>query len=152
MKKFILAIMMALPLVGMLTSCDEERDVIIIEEALPLKTDVLYIVGDATPAGWNIDDPFKLTKSEENKFIFTFTGHLNTGEFKAPLSTGNWGCNYVMPMTNGCKINHGGCAEKGFQVIPNGNPDFKWYVEEAGDYILTFDLMNYTIDVKYTGN
>lgn len=140
--------MMVLPLVGMLTSCDEERDVIIIDQALPMKTDVLYIVGDATPVGWNIDAPYQLTKSEDNKFIFTFRGHLNTGEFKAPLTTGNWGCNYIMPMTNGCKINRNGAAESGFQVIQNGNPDYKWYVEEAGEYELTFDLMNYTITAK----
>lgn len=143
---------MALPLCGLFSSCDEERDVIIIEEALPLKTDALYIVGDATPAGWNIDAPTKLTRSEDNKFIYTFTGHLNTGEFKAPLTTGNWGCNYVMPISNGCKITHNGVEDSKFQVVPNGDPDLKWRVEEAGDYVLTFDLANYTIEAKYTGN
>ena len=37
-----------------LTGCDEEKDPIIIEGDLPIKTSVLYMVGDATPNGWDI--------------------------------------------------------------------------------------------------
>lgn len=151
MNKIILAALMALPLCGLLVSCDEEREVIIIEEELPLKTANLYIVGDATPAGWNIDAPTPLTQSADDPLVWSWTGHLNPGEFKAPLTTGNWGCNYLMPLTDQCPITHSGAAEPKFQVVPGGNPDWKWRVQEGGDYTITFNLRTYAFDVKYNG-
>lgn len=34
------------------TGCEGEKDLIIIEGNLPIKTSTLYMVGDATPNGW----------------------------------------------------------------------------------------------------
>lgn len=33
-------------------SCDSEKELIIIDGNLPIKTSTLYMVGDATPNGW----------------------------------------------------------------------------------------------------
>lgn len=72
-------------------SCDDDKDIVMITEELPLKVDHLYMVGDATPTGWSIDNPTELTKSETDKYIFTYHGKLGTGELKFPLSKGDWG-------------------------------------------------------------
>ena len=42
-----------------ITGCDEEKDPIIIEGDLPIKTSALYMVGDATPNGWDIAIPLR---------------------------------------------------------------------------------------------
>lgn len=141
-----------LALVGIclsMASCSDEKEVIIIEGNLPIKTANFYMVGNATPAGWNIDEPVALTRSEEDPLVFVYNGPLYRGEIKCPLSTGNWGCNYVMPITHYIEINKDGCAETNFDLVNGGNPDKKWNVTEAGIYTLTFDLRNWTIDVKY---
>ena len=67
----------------------------VITEELPLKVDHLYMVGDATPAGWSIDNPFEMTRDTENKYLFTYHGKLKTGEIKLPLSKGDWGATFV---------------------------------------------------------
>ena len=77
----------ALTLTAALTSCEGEKDLIIIEEDLPIKTSTLYMVGDATPNGWNIDAPTQLNK--ESQYIFTFEGELKKGEMKCCMTTGS---------------------------------------------------------------
>lgn len=47
-----------------LTGCDSEKDLVIIDGQLPLKTSTLFMVGDATPSGWSIDNPTPMTQSE----------------------------------------------------------------------------------------
>ncbi|MCQ2236649.1 MAG: SusF/SusE family outer membrane protein [Bacteroidales bacterium] len=141
-----------LALVGIcfsMASCSDEKDVIIIEGNLPIKTANLYMVGNATPAGWNIDEPVALTRSEEDPLIFVYNGPLYRGEIKCPLTTGNWNCNYVMPITHYIEINKNGCAERNFDLVNGGQPDKKWNVTEAGVYTLIFDLRNWTLDVTY---
>lgn len=134
-----------------LTGCSDEKEIVVIEGNLPIKTSALYMVGDATPAGWNIDNPVQMTQSEEDPMTFTYTGALYAGELKCPLTTGNWGCTYLMPVENGCVINSNGVAANTFNLVPGGDPDYKWRVEDAGNYTLTFDLRNWTFNVEYLG-
>ena len=141
----VLMTMMPLAFAG----CSDEKDIILIEGNLPIKTNVLYMVGDATPAGWDISNPTPYGQSETDALVFTYTGHLNTGEMKCPLTTGNWGCTYLMPVENGCPISRSGVAANTFSLVPGGNPDYKWVVQDAGNYTLTFDLRNWTFDVQY---
>ena len=54
-----------------LTGCDGEKDINIIEGDLPIKTSTLYMVGDATPNGWSIDNPTPFTATEEDPLVFT---------------------------------------------------------------------------------
>ena len=71
------ATLMALCLVG----CDEEKDPVIIEGDLPIKTSSLFMVGDATPNGWDNNNPTALVK--KSKYIFEYEGELKAGEMKA---------------------------------------------------------------------
>ncbi|WP_029905369.1 SusF/SusE family outer membrane protein [Prevotella sp. 10(H)] len=105
----------------------------------------VYMVGDATPAGWDITNPYPMRKSESNPHIFTYSGFLNAGEMKLPLEsgTGNWDCNYLMPIQNGANIN-----SKHVMFVSKGNPDNKWVISKAGIYSVTLDTDKMTIDFK----
>ncbi|MDE6305283.1 MAG: SusF/SusE family outer membrane protein, partial [Muribaculaceae bacterium] len=61
-----------------LSGCEGEKDLIIIEGNLPIKTSALYMVGDATPNGWSIDNPTPLTAEGEDPLIFSWEGELNS--------------------------------------------------------------------------
>ncbi len=134
-----------------LLSCEGEKDLIVIEGNLPIKTETLYMVGDATPAGWNIDAPTALTPTEDDPLVFVYEGNLNAGEFKCPLKPGNWGGVFVMPETNGCKISKSGIEDNSIALMPTGQPDNKWRVEDAGKYKLTFDLRNWSVVAVHVG-
>ena len=83
----------------------------------------LWIVGDATPNGWNIDAPNEMKVSPFNPYIFTYNEVLNAGEFKIPTTTGNWGADFYRPLTNHPPITDTSA------VLTFGNanpPDDKW--------------------------
>jgi hypothetical protein len=100
----------------------------------------LWIVGDATPAGWDIDKPTPMVQSAGDPYEFTYTGELKVGAFKAPTATGNWNCDYFMPPTNG----EGITATK-VSVIKGGSPDNQWKITEAGNYKITINQLLETI-------
>lgn len=114
----------------------------------PLETETLYIVGDATPAGWNIDAPTQLTKVSQ--YVFQYEGAMTAGEMKACMTTGDWGVPFIRPTFGGCKINKSGVENSEF--VFKANPDDKWQVEEYGQYRLTFDLEHWTLTVEELKN
>lgn len=102
----------------------------------------LWIVGNATPAGWDIDHPTPMLQTPGNPYEFTYTGPLSAGEFKIPTSTGNWGTDYFMPPAGGA-----GVTETNAILIPGGNPDNKWTVAVAGNYKITLNQLYETISI-----
>lgn len=102
----------------------------------------LWIVGDATPAGWNIDAPVEMTRSDD--YVFTWTGQLSPGEFKFPISTGNWGTGFFMPFAADESIN---ATTMTFRAT--GSPDTKWRVQpgEEGTYSITLNQLYHTIAI-----
>lgn len=131
-----------------LAGCEGEKDLIIIEGNLPVKTSVLYMVGDATPNGWSIDDPTPFAPTEDDALVFTWEGTLNPGEMKLCISTGSWDAAFIRPETAGEEIGKGGIASAPFRMYA-GDPDDKWKVVDAGVYSLTFDLRNWTMSASY---
>ena len=75
---YILPVLTGLILAASATSCEDEKDLIIIEGNLPIKTSTLYMVGDATPSGWSIDTPTSFEATEEDPLVFLWEGSLNT--------------------------------------------------------------------------
>jgi hypothetical protein len=59
----------------------------------------LWIVGDATPNGWNIDAPNVMVNDPTNIYQFKYNEILNAGEFKIPTATGDWSGDFYMPLT-----------------------------------------------------
>lgn len=140
----------ALTLTAALTSCEGEKDLIIIEEDLPIKTSTLYMVGDATPNGWSIDAPTALTPSEEDPLIFTYEGVLNPGEMKLCLTPGSWDAPFIRPAEAGLEVTKAGRPAETF-VMHAGDPDLKWRIADKGIYKLIFNLRNWTAEFQYVG-
>ena len=113
----------------------------------PIEAETLYMVGDATPNGWNIDAPTVLTK--QGNYVFVYEGELKAGELKCCLNTGDWGQSFVRPDADGVKINKDGVESPDF--VFTASPDNKWKVEVEGNYRLTFDLEHWTFKAEYLG-
>ena len=134
-----------------LQSCNDDKDIVVIEGELPLKLNHLYMVGDATPAGWNIGAPTEMTLSPNDKFIFTYEGKLKVGEMKLPLTKGDWGGTFIFAPESGTEINENGVAKDGIEVRKENGNDAKWKVTKAGMYKVLINLRNYKIQVTYNG-
>ena len=137
-----------LALAASLSSCDSEKDFLIIDGDLPIKTSTLYMVGDATPNGWSIDDPTPLEPGEEDPLVFHWEGNLNAGEMKLCLTPGSWDAPFIRPVNNGEEIGKSEITDVRFDMHA-GDPDNKWKVTEPGVYSLTFNLRNWTMSSTY---
>lgn len=131
-------------------SCNDDKDIVIITDELPLKIDHLYMVGDATPAGWSIDDPTELTKDPDNSYLFTYHGKLSVGELKFSLAKGDWGGTFAFAPESGIEINSKGVANNAIDVRKGGD-DNKWKVTEPGIYTISLNLRERTINAVYEG-
>ena len=114
------ATLMTLCLVG----CDEEKDPVIIEGNLPIKTSSLFMVGDATPNGWDIGNPTPLQASADDALVFSWEGSLYAGEIKLCLTTGSWDAPFIRPENNGAEINKSNITAQRF-IMHSGDPDNK---------------------------
>lgn len=133
-----------------LTGCEGEKDLVIIEGNLPIKTSTLYMVGDATPNGWSIDSPTPLTAGGEDPLVFEWEGELSAGEMKLCLTTGSWDAPFIRPVNAGEAIGAAPISEAVF-TMHAGDPDDKWKVVESGVYHLTFNLRDWTMSSEMTG-
>ena len=131
-----------------LTGCDEERFPTIIDGDLPIKTSALYMVGDATPNGWSIDNPTPLQPSPDDELVFTWEGTLYKGELKLCLSGGSWDAPFIRPENNGAEISKTDITDQKF-IMHAGDPDNKWKVTHAGEYRLVFNLRNWTMSTVF---
>lgn len=110
-----------------------------------LEYDNIWMVGDATPAGWDIDHPYQMTHDADRPEIFYYDGHLNTGEMKCPLQNDRgWGCDYIMPLEAGTPQD----GDPTIQVVYGGNPDNKWSITTAGDYHVEINTSLMTISFE----
>ena len=116
--KNILCAITGLALASAITGCEDEKDLIIIEGNLPIKTSTLYMVGDATPNGWSIDAPTALEASAEDPLIFTWEGNLNPGEMKLCLTPGSWDAPFIRPMNSGDEIGKAEINDAHFRCTP----------------------------------
>lgn len=106
----------------------------------PIETETLYIIG--VVCGWNPDNAPACTKAAEGN-VFVYEGQLPEGTFRA-TTTKAWGT-HIRPKVNNCPIGSEAYAGD-FTYVDE--PDFNWDVKEAGNYRLTFDLDNWTINTK----
>lgn len=103
---------------------------------------MVYMVGDATPAGWDINSPTAMVKNGD---IFTYEGPLAVGEMKFPVEF-RWDGPTYMAEEAGTDITAGG--EFVTVLSPNGDPDNKFKVTAAGNYKLTLDTKNLKLKVE----
>lgn len=107
----------------------------------------VYMVGDATPAGWNIANPVPMVR---NGHIHTYEGPLKVGEMKLPTEF-DWNKPTYMPEEAGCVINEKGVASDKVVLMPEGQPDNKWKIEQEGKYRITLDTEAMTIKAEWLG-
>lgn len=116
-------------------------------EFIPYKG--MYMVGDATPAGWDINSAIALTAQED--YTFTWTGSLTAGSLKFTCDKqSDWNGAWFMPSEND-KI-----WEEGSEVITfvdksqssTSDIDRKWKVTQAGSYTITLDQLTEKMIVK----
>ena len=104
-------------------------------------TQHLYIVGDATPNGWNIGSATELSASTTQRGVFVYEGVLKPGNFKFAVSQDGCWCQdfYTKDETDNGKIiyNEGGSGD-----------DLQWSIETEDNYRLTLDLLNKTITIE----
>ena len=63
----------------------------------PIATETLYMIGDATPNGWSMDNATALTKDSANPYLFTYEGELKAGNLKLCLHR-----HLLMPLHSSC--------------------------------------------------
>lgn len=119
----------------------------------------MYLVGDATPNGWDLGNATPMTLSSEDPYIFTWTGSLTSGELKFSADKqSDWGGAWFMAATEN--------AEPTGEVEPViflnksddwfinlytelsvGDIDRKWKISTAGTYTITLDQLHDTISI-----
>ena len=100
----------------------------------------LWIVGDASESGWNIDSPASFTQSDSNPFEFSYEGQLNAGNFKiAAGSTGDWCGQWYRPSTNNQTLENESVEQNSGCTVDNS-----WVVtsDTSGRYKITVDTQN----------
>lgn len=101
----------------------------------------LYMVGDATPNGWDIGNATPMVQDADNLFKFTYKGVLKAGEFKLPVNCNtDWGQDMFMKDTSDSTkiyLHHGGDSD-----------DSKWKIYKENWYTVTVDLEKLTINIE----
>ncbi|MCF8367128.1 MAG: SusF/SusE family outer membrane protein [Bacteroidales bacterium] len=106
----------------------------------------IWIVGDASPSGWNIDSPEAFTQSEEDPFIFTYEANLTPGNFKifaGPL--GDWCGEWYRP-----PINDQDLTSNEVEQNSGCDVDNKWLVtdENKGRYKIILNTRDNVIEFQ----
>lgn len=105
--------------------------------------DKVYLIGDASPAGWTIANAVPMTVTTDPT-VFTWTGNLVAGEIKFPTAM-NFSSDTFAAATASQVVSN----SKG-QLAPGGNPDVKWKLSaaEAGRYQITVNTKAVTVEFK----
>lgn len=91
-------------------------------------TSTLYLVGDATPNGWDAGHATEMKRTDNGKF--TWEGNLSVGSFKFLTTLGEWIPSYNKDI-DGSLILRSSFDE----------PDEKWQVTESHFYKVTVNLL-----------
>ena len=106
----------------------------------------LYLIGNASPAAWNIGRAIKMDQNESNDSIFSLDVKLLEGSFKIGKAR-NFCAEFLHPLNADEPI-----GSTNFEVFAgcSGNPDNQWIVssEEKGFYTITVDFRDSTLTVS----
>lgn len=103
----------------------------------------VWIVGDASPSGWDVNNPVALKQDTNNPFIFTLECSLKEGNFKFLTGTkGEWCGQWYRPLVDNQDLVATGMAQNSGCAVDN-----KWKVSAAaaGRYLITLNTANNTI-------
>ena len=105
-----------------------------------MKYQNVYLIGNATTAEWNIDNPIAMTPNPITPAIFTVQTTLKEGELKMPTER-SWDAPTFRPMQA-----NGSITDTNTQVTSaaDGDADLKWLItaDQVGTYTITLDTEN----------
>lgn len=98
----------------------------------------LYIVGDATTAGWDPNTALEMTRTENA--VFSWVGNFNAeGQFKFLNQRGSWN-KTINPLLNDVNIEPGVEYDLSFRANEDSPNDFKFKITQAGMYVVSVNL------------
>ncbi|TKK69815.1 SusF/SusE family outer membrane protein [Ilyomonas limi] len=108
---------------------------------IALTYDQVYMVGNATSVGWDINNAIPMTPTSGNPNEFTWEGPLYAGEIKFPTAL-SWTSDTFMSATAGQSI-----TDNKALLALNGNPDYHWVLADAdaGNYKITLNTKDQTV-------
>ena len=110
--------------------------------------DNIWLIGDAAPNGWSLDDAAassdsKMTKTSD--YVLSWTGHLNAGELKFSCDLQrDWNGDWFMAASNGklfSEVTDEVMTFVDLSLPENSGTDRKWKVESAGNYTITINQL-----------
>ncbi len=96
----------------------------------------LWMVGDATPNGWSLDEAILMSQDESNPAVYTATVDLKEGDFKIAV---NKYSAYE-------QLFYQRDADDATKVVLS-NADNKWNIAEAGKYNVKLNVADMTISI-----
>lgn len=105
----------------------------------PIKHDVLFLVGDATPGGWALGQSLPLAVDAKDPFLFSAKVYLSPGIFK--IAT-NCYADY-----NEQKFYFRDASDAG-RISEDGTDDRQWTISNEGYYNVTVSLSASTISIE----
>lgn len=107
----------------------------------------LFLLGDATSAGWDMGQAPEMIVDPSNPAVFTWSGTLSEGNFKIGTArTFDNGWDWIHPLTQGQAL-----SITSYEILEAGSgSDNKWTIGAAGagEYSVTVDLAAGTIVIE----
>jgi hypothetical protein len=103
----------------------------------------IYIVGDGSNSGWNVDSPEAFTQSETDPMIFIYKGLLSEGSIKFLAgATGDWCGEWYRPLNDAEPLTSTEVEQNSGCDVDN-----KWAVTagDVGFYKITLDTREVTV-------
>lgn len=108
--------------------------------------EMIYLVGEATPNGWNIGNATPMTATGDPN-IFTWSGALSEGEMKFSADKkDDWNGAWFLASADG--IEPAGDVESVLFSAIGSNPDNKWMIKSAGTYYIELNQLQETVIIK----
>lgn len=135
----------------------EGKERMLMSEFTPYET--IYLIGEAAPGGWSMDDAVAMTADASDPYTFTWTGTLGTGELKFTCDKqSDWMGAWFLASEDGktptgeeeqmlfIDKSSAACAAQ-YLDIAVGGIDQKWKIQEAGTYTITLNQLKETITI-----
>ena len=107
----------------------------------------MYMIGSATDAGWDINNPIAMTVDNSNPNVFTWEGDLKAGELKFSCDKkSDWGGDWFLAAK--ADKAPAGVEEPMIFSAHGSNPDNKWKISEAGTYKITLNQLTQKVIIK----
>lgn len=125
---------------------------------IPYKT--IYLIGQAAPGGWSMDDATPMKADSSNPYILTWSGRLNAGELKFTCDKqSDWNGAWFMPAKDG-SVSTGqeeqmlfvNKSDESFKAqYPDANinsVDYKWSIPTEGNYTIILNQLTETVTIE----